>query len=147
MTVPLFDSRPFVLIVDDNTDHVELIRTALASNYQVLTAFNGLDAYTIACRTPPSAIVLDLVMPIMDGYTVVQKLRANPATAGIPVILLTGADAAGMDDGGKPPDVGAMLTKPTMPGEILAAVRRAISRRPPQKITSVVSAFRRDQSG
>ena len=127
------DSRPLVLVVDDNTGHVELLRAALASHYRVLTALNGLDGYTMACRTRPDALVLDLIMPVVDGYTVVQKLHANPATATIPIVVITGADASAVSDGRKPLDVSAVLRKPSTPGEIVAAVKRALSSRPAEK--------------
>src|SRR5438105_2566789 len=127
MAAPSSDSRPLVLVVDDNTDHVELLRAALASHYRVVTALNGLDAYTTACRTPPDVVVLDVIMPVVDGYTVVRKLRANRATATIPIVVITGADADAIESGRQPTDVSAVIRKPFLPEEILAAVKRALS--------------------
>ena len=73
MTHDTSDPRSLVLIVDDNTDHLEFLRAAAASGYRVLVASNGLDAYTIACDQHPDVIMLDLVMPVANGQTVVRN--------------------------------------------------------------------------
>jgi DNA-binding response OmpR family regulator len=79
-----------VLVVDDEKDIVELISFNLARNgYDVLTAHNGNDALEIAEREMPDLIVLDIMMPGIDGTEVTRRLKASPKLATIPLILLT----------------------------------------------------------
>jgi CheY-like chemotaxis protein len=120
------DTRPLVLVADDNVDHVELLRFALTTQYRVITASNGLDAYATACRVRPAAILLDVVMPIVDGYSVVRKLRANPTTAAIPIAMVTGLDAAALEALPGRVDLPIVLRKPCHPGEVLGAVERLL---------------------
>ena len=96
---------------------------AVGARYRVATASNGFEAYELACRVRPDAIVLDLVMPVLDGYTVVRKLRQNPLTANTPIIFVTGLDAEALDP---LPDVSAVLRKPCHQGEILNAIRKVL---------------------
>jgi CheY-like chemotaxis protein len=110
-----------VLIVDDNVDHLAFLRVAVGARYRVVTAANGFEAYELACRVNPDAILLDLVMPVVDGYTVVQKLRQNPATVDTPIIFVTGLDADAL---GPLPGLSTVLRKPCHQGEILEAIRR-----------------------
>jgi putative two-component system response regulator len=56
-----------VLIVDDNVDHLAFLRVAVSARYRVATAANGFEAYELACQVRPDAILLDLVMPVLDG--------------------------------------------------------------------------------
>jgi len=80
-----------ILTVDDENDVLLILRTALTSEgYNVLTATNGFDALAIAEDHKPDLIILDLMMPEMDGFAVLDKLKENLATASIPVIILTG---------------------------------------------------------
>jgi len=112
-----------VLIVDDNVDHLAFLRAAVGARYRVSTAANGFEAYEQACRVHPDAILLDLVMPVLDGYSVVRKLRQNPATAKTPIIFVTGLDADALDP---LPVVSAVLRKPCHQGEILDAIRKVL---------------------
>jgi len=112
-----------VLIVDDNVDHVSFLRVAVGARYRVATASNGFEAYEIACRVRPDAILLDLVMPILDGYTVVRKLRLNPATARTPIIFVTGLDEDALDP---LPPLSAVLRKPCHQREILEAIQNVL---------------------
>jgi CheY-like chemotaxis protein len=81
-----------VLVVDDDADIVDFIVDALTGEgYQVFTSVNG--ASLLAARdTQPDVILLDIMMPGMDGVEVSQRLRADPATAGIPIIALSAQD-------------------------------------------------------
>jgi CheY-like chemotaxis protein len=71
----------------------------------------------------PDAILLDLVMPVLDGYTVVRKLRQNQATARTPIIFITGLDS---DSLGPLPDLSTVLRKPCHQGEILEAIQKVL---------------------
>jgi len=112
-----------VLIVDDNVDHLAFLRVAVGARFRVATAANGFEAYEVACRLRPDAILLDLVMPVLDGYTVVRKLRNNPETASTPIIFVTGLDAEAL---GPLPALSAVLRKPCHQGEILDAIQKVL---------------------
>lgn len=79
-----------ILVVDDEKDVVELLKFLLEKDgYTVITAFNGREALEVAGQTKPDLVLLDVMMPEMDGYTVQTKLLDNPATRSIPIIILT----------------------------------------------------------
>jgi two-component system cell cycle response regulator DivK len=79
-----------ILIVDDNEDNRELLRLLLASaGYQVSEAGNGIECLAAARIEPPDLILLDLSMPLMDGWKVLQELQADPSTSDIPCIAVT----------------------------------------------------------
>ena len=80
-----------VLAVDDENDVLLIVKTALqAEGYNVVTAVDGPDALEAAAEHKPDAIILDIMMPGMDGFEVLDKLRDNSETVDIPVIMLTG---------------------------------------------------------
>ena len=80
----------YVLVVDDVPDILELLDTTLQfKGYRVLTARNGQQALEIIQREQPALIIADILMPIMDGFSLVHRLRLNPETRDIPVIFLS----------------------------------------------------------
>ena len=86
-------SRPYILIVDDNADTLEIVKEMVGSlDYDVRTATDGREALAEVAQNRPSAIILDLMLPEMDGFEVTHRLRLNPAWREIPVILLTARD-------------------------------------------------------
>ncbi len=86
--------RATVLIVDDDTQSLGVLGNLLHSYYDVLAAPSGARALQIAVNQPkPDLILLDVLMPNMDGYDVLLQLRDNPATRDIPVIFVTGLDS------------------------------------------------------
>lgn len=78
-----------VLLADDNVDMRNYIRQILAKAWHVDTANDGQAAYEMACANPPDLVVSDVMMPRVDGFGLIQKLRENPITKSIPVILLS----------------------------------------------------------
>jgi two-component system alkaline phosphatase synthesis response regulator PhoP len=81
---------PTILIVDDCTDIVRIIARYLESaSYHTVTATNGLEARRVLERMTPDCIILDLMMPGMSGAELLHGLRSDPATAGIPVVLVS----------------------------------------------------------
>ncbi|HLF29298.1 MAG TPA: response regulator [Anaerolineae bacterium] len=84
------DAQPRILVIDDNRSLVRLIEGILRKEgYQVRTAFDGLDGLEKAQKEKPDLLILDIVMPLMDGYEVCRLLQQNPDTASIPVLMLT----------------------------------------------------------
>jgi CheY-like chemotaxis protein len=99
--------RPRALIVDDERQNRELLEIMLASEFTTATAVNGEQALAIVARDRPDIILVDVMMPGLDGYEVTAAIKAATATRHIPIILLTGLDdhhaeslgrAAGADD-------------------------------------------------
>ncbi|PZD70926.1 Alkaline phosphatase synthesis transcriptional regulatory protein PhoP [Acaryochloris thomasi RCC1774] len=106
-----------VLVIDDERYIQEIIQIALEtiSGWQVVTANSGLEGLDMAEQKQPDAILLDVMMPDIDGLTTFKKLQANPATQSIPVILLTAKVQAA--DQGRYQDLGvkATISKPFDP--------------------------------
>lgn len=117
--------QPVILVVDDTPENLELMsELLLLDEYRVKVASNGTHALRIALDTPPpDLILLDIMMPGMDGYEVCRMLKGNPATAGIPVIFLTAKSSAEDEQLGL--DVGAVdyIAKPISPPVVLARVK------------------------
>ncbi len=83
-------NKPCVLVVDDVAENIDVLAGTLADDYEIKVALNGKDALNIACSRPyPDLILLDIIMPGMDGYEVCQKLKSNTGIQDIPVIFLT----------------------------------------------------------
>lgn len=117
-----------ILVVDDEKDLREALKTTLEyEGYDVITAENGLVGIMLAQERKPDLILLDISMPVIDGFTMLFKLKQNPATKEIPVIILTGqyADEDSLERGF---NLGATeyLYKPFKPAELIARVRSVL---------------------
>lgn len=118
-----------ILIVDDDLDTLRLVGLMLQrQGYQIIAASNGPQALILAEKEQPHLILLDIMMPEMDGYEVARRIRANPITATIPIIMFTAKNQvedkvmgyeAGADD---------YITKPTQPRELFAKIRAILAR-------------------
>ncbi len=83
-------SKRTIIVVDDNHDLVEIVRITLESKgFNVRRAYDGLQVFYVLKQQKPDLVILDILMPQMDGLEVLARLKCNPATASIPVILLT----------------------------------------------------------
>ncbi len=121
--------KPRILVVDDTPDNLYLMSALLEDQYEVTTAESGAQALEIAASaSPPELILLDIMMPEMDGYEVLRRLRQNPATASIPVIFLTALTSIEEEQFGL--DLGAVdyITKPISPPVVLARVNTHLER-------------------
>ena len=117
-------TRARILAVDDDPGNLGILGRLLHPQYQVMAAPSGERALQIAAGEPqPDLILLDVLMPGMDGYDVLARLRDSPATRDIPVIFVTGLDSA--EDEEKGLELGAVdyITKPYRPPVVLARVR------------------------
>lgn len=81
-----------VLVIDDDADARQIVRTALEGMHQVIEATNGLHGLDLIQSDHPDLVVLDLMMPELDGFTVLERMRNNPATANTPVVIVTAKD-------------------------------------------------------
>jgi serine phosphatase RsbU (regulator of sigma subunit) len=119
--------QKLILIVDDTPTNIGVISGALRDSYKTKVATNGAKALTIAAEEgKPDLILLDVMMPEMDGYEVCRRLKADPTTSEIPVIFLTGQTSA--EDETQGFDVGAVdyIHKPFSPAVVKARVRSHI---------------------
>ncbi|MGR3554885.1 diguanylate cyclase [Paracoccus sp. (in: a-proteobacteria)] len=83
-------SKPVIMIVDDEIANIEIMGAVLGEDYEICFSRSGEDALRVVQRVTPDLILLDIVMPGLDGYEVCRKLKDDPATADIPVIFTTG---------------------------------------------------------
>jgi len=117
-------SRQCILIVDDTPDNVTVLDGILCSQYQVRFALNGERALAIArSNSPPDLILLDVMMPGMDGYEVCRRLKADPMTRKIPVIFVTALSESVSEAYGLALGAVDYLTKPINPDITLARVK------------------------
>lgn len=117
-----------ILVVDDTPDNLMLMHSLLKTEYKVKVANGGDKALKIVqSDAPPDLILLDIMMPDMDGYEVCRRLKANPATRDIPVIFLTAK--AEIEDEKRGLEVGAVdyITKPISPPIVMARVRTQLT--------------------
>src|SRR3974377_404417 len=127
---PAPESQKLILIVDDTPTNIGVISGALKESYKTKIATNGEKALALAsAEEKPDLILLDIVMPGMDGYEVCSRLKSDPATSEIPVIFLTGQTDA--EDETRGFEVGAVdyVHKPFSPAVVNARVRNHIQLR------------------
>jgi diguanylate cyclase (GGDEF)-like protein len=127
MTEP--DPRPKLLVVDDAPGNIRVLRNLLRDEARVLFATSGGEALESARREQPDLILLDVLMPDMDGYAVCSALKSDPATQDVPVIFVTGL--AETTDETRGLEVGAIdyITKPFVPAIVRMRVRNHLALR------------------
>src|SRR5215210_4029485 len=122
------ERAPCVLIVDDERANRDLLKVMLApEGLLLLTASSGEEALALLAHQPPDLILLDVMMPGMDGYEVAGKIKGNPATSSVPIIMVTATDdhkarmlglSAGVED---------FLTKPLDRAELVVRVKNLLN--------------------
>jgi len=115
---------PRILVVDDIVQNVELIEAHLiGEKYDVITAYDGIEALEKIERDPPDLVLLDINMPLMDGYQVCRKIKESEATRLIPVVMITALTE--VEDKIKGIESGAddFITKPFNKVELLARTK------------------------
>lgn len=112
-------STPIVLVADDSRTVLAMVTSRLErGGYEVVTAANGKDALELARERTPTLVILDVEMPELDGLEVTRRLRAEPATSQIPIILLTSRDEELSVMAGIAAGATAYITKPFSPQEL-----------------------------
>ena len=118
-----------ILVIDDDLDSLKLIGLLLQRHgYEVAAAPGGAQGLSLAEEDPPDLVLLDLMMPDMDGYEVCRRLRANPHLAHIPVIMFTAKTRVDDKVAGFEAGADDYLTKPTHPAELAARVKAMLER-------------------
>ena len=116
-----------ILIIDDETTTLKLVKMVLErEGYQIFTAKNGADGLRKAEEIKPDLVILDIVLPGIDGYQVCQYLRTNPSTASVPVLMFSSLHLPA--DQNRAFDAGSndYLTKPVKMAQLLEKVRTAL---------------------
>src|SRR5213082_1374291 len=123
--------KPRVLLVDDYPDAREMYAEYLEfSGYGIVQAGNGVEAIERALDSHPDVILMDLSLPVMDGWEATRRLKADDRTAAIPVVALTGHALAGISEGAKKAGCDAFVTKPCLPEDLVREIRKIIDRPP-----------------
>ncbi len=117
-----------VLVVDDNPELLNLIAESLAmlGNYTVVTADNGIDGLEKCFAIHPHCMVIDVKMPGLDGYQLVRAIRGDPATAEMPLVILTAMAQDKDRFAGLAAGVDYYLLKPIKPLDLVAVIHRAV---------------------
>lgn len=116
-----------MLVVDDNEYNRELLRDLLSDHsYEIAVATDGKEALTKAAEAPPDVVLLDIMMPKLDGFEVCRRLKADPATASIPVLMITGLGERNNRLKGIDAGADEFLTKPVDVHEVALRVRNAV---------------------
>ncbi len=137
-----------ILIIDDDVDTLRLVGLMLQrQGYHISAASNGSQGLAKALEERPDLILLDVMMPDMDGYEVTRRLRKNPATVSIPILMFTAKTQ--LDDKVTGFEVGAddYLTKPTHPTELQAHVKALLARTASKENSSASAAALNEQHG
>ena len=122
-----------IMVVEDDLDEAKLIKMVLeGEGYEAACAFNGVEALEKVGSEKPDLIVLDVMMPEMDGFEFCAELRSSPETEDIPVVLLTGVikhirDSKYPLDGVMRAEAQDYLEKPVKPEDLLAAISRLLT--------------------
>ncbi len=123
-----FTDKPTVLVVDDTPDNLTLMSALLRDHYKVKVANQGEKGLRIACSdTPPDLILLDIMMPDLDGYEVCRRLKQEPRTRDIPVIFLTAKSEVADETQGLALGAVDYITKPISPPIVLARVQTQLA--------------------
>jgi CheY-like chemotaxis protein len=134
--------KPRVLVVDDYPDAREMYGEYLEyCGFEVVEASNGLEALQRAVDTSPDIILMDLSLPVMDGWEATRRLKADKRTEKIPVVALTGHALEGISEGAKEAGCDAFVTKPCLPEDLVKEIRRVLQK------ASAPTATRKTRSG
>ena len=133
LRVPEQRERPIVLIAEDERELRQLYAQQLTiSGFDVIEAANGAEAIDLTSMRLPDVILMDLSMPVLDGWEATRRLRANTRTAHIPVVALTAHDGAGELQRATSAGCDWFVPKPCAPDALITEIRRVLSApRPP----------------
>ena len=130
MTNHVEGTKPLVLVVDDYQDAREMYAEYLEfSGFRVAEAANGAEALDKAFALLPDVILMDLSLPIIDGWEATRRLKADERTKAIPVVALTGHAMAGEATGDQEVKCDAFVIKPCLPDTLVAEVKKVLAAR------------------
>jgi two-component system cell cycle response regulator DivK len=113
-----------ILIVEDQEDNRQILRDLLGSvGFEIVEAENGQAALEVAAAEHPDLVLMDIQMPLMDGYEATRRFKADPALSSIPIIVVTSYALSGDEDKAKAAGCDGYITKPYSPRALLAIIR------------------------
>ncbi len=128
------EKRAKILLIDDDVDFVEATKTVLETEpYEVIVAYQGNEGLQKAREENPDLILLDVIMPVKDGFTAVEQFKKDPQLSKIPVIMLTAFSSKGQETSiprsrGFTLEAEDYIEKPVTPEELLSRVKRYLKR-------------------
>jgi CheY-like chemotaxis protein len=131
------ETRAKILLIDDDTDFVDATRTVLEkNNYQVVADYEGQAGLAKARAEKPDLILLDIIMPVKNGFTAAEQLKKDPALNKIPVIMLTSFSTRGQGSGipvsrGYTLEAEDYVEKPISPADLLSKVGQYVGKKGP----------------
>jgi two-component system, cell cycle response regulator DivK len=113
-----------ILVVEDTEDNRQILRDLLGmAGYEMVEAHDGAEGVAKAAEHKPDLILMDIQMPVMDGYEATRRIKADPALKSIPIIAVTSYALSGDDDRAYEAGCVAYVTKPFSPRQLLAKIR------------------------
>ena len=114
-----------ILVVEDQEDNRQIVRDLLtATDYEVMEAENGEEAIAAVAKQRPDLILMDIQLPVMDGYEATRRIKADPALSAIPVIAVTSYALSGDEEKARAAGCDDFVPKPFSPRQLLAKIRQ-----------------------
>ena len=116
-----------ILVVEDQEDNRRILRDLLTNaGYEIIEAENGEEALAVAARERPDLILMDIQLPLLDGYEVTRRIKADPALRAIPIIAITSYALSGDESKARAAGCDAYVTKPYNSRALLAKIREYV---------------------
>ena len=117
-----------ILVVEDQADNMQILRDLLLSaDYEMIEAVNGEEALAAVAKRRPDLILMDIQLPIMDGYEATRRIKADPALRSIPIIAVTSYALSGDEEKARAAGCDDFVPKPYSPRQLLAKVRQYLT--------------------
>ena len=114
-----------ILVVEDTEDNMQILRDVLkAADYAMIEAVNGEEALAAVARQRPDLILMDIQLPIMDGYEATRRIKADPTLKSIPIIAVTSYALSGDEEKARAAGCDDFVPKPYSPRQLLAKIRQ-----------------------
>lgn len=116
-----------VLVVEDHEDNRQILRDLLGSaGFEIIEAENGEEAVALAETSRPDVILMDIQLPVLDGYEATRRIKANPSLRSIPVVVVTSYALSGDEEKARLAGCDDYVSKPFSPRDLLAKIRRYV---------------------
>jgi two-component system cell cycle response regulator DivK len=116
-----------ILVVEDQADNRRILRDLLTSaGYEIIQAENGEEALAMVARDRPDLILMDIQLPLLDGYEATRRIKADPELRAIPIIVITSYALSGDESKARAAGCDAYVTKPYSPRTLLAQIREYV---------------------